>query len=398
MDRHKSKMTNTAEVVIIGGGIAGLSLAVELKRRKAGQVILIERNYIGSGASGRNVGRIRAMQLTESLTRYAISCQKKYDQMADTLGYNVLFWRAGYLWLLYDSDEIDRMRPIVEMHHRLGVQSELLDPQDVYRLLPQLREGEPLAGGVTHDSDAIVHHDAVVWAHYETARKLGVEIRQHTEVTGFDIGGGQIRAVRLPSESIATHHVVNAAGAWSHTIAAMAGIQIPNNPVRREVLVTAPVKPFLNHAITFYRPTEGWFNQTLRGEVVAGVVDPLESAGVNSTSSFDFLSRTASLLVRKMPVLADLTVIRQWAGMYDVTPDHLPLIGESNQVRGFHQANGWSGRGMLLGPFSMELLAEQILTGVLPQEMPKEFDPNRFEGNESSGEEIHDYYQRYIKK
>jgi len=95
----------------------------------------------------------------------------------------------------------------------------------------------------------------------------------------------------------------------------MAGIQIPNNLIRREVLVTAPVKPFLNHAITFYRPTEGWFNQTLRGEVVAGVVDPLESSGVNSASSFDFLSRTASLLVRKIPVLADLAFIRQWAGM-----------------------------------------------------------------------------------
>ena len=165
MNQQMNKMANTADIVMIGGGIAGLSLAVELKRRKAGHVVLIERNYIGSGASGRNVGRIRAMQLTESLTRYAILCQKKYDQMAEALGYNVLFWRASYLRLLYDSDEIKRMRPIVDMHHRLGVQSELLDPGDVYRLLPQLREGEPLAGSVTNDSDGIVHHDAVVWAH-----------------------------------------------------------------------------------------------------------------------------------------------------------------------------------------------------------------------------------------
>jgi len=390
-------MANSADIVIVGGGIAGLSLAVELKLRKAGHVVILERNYIGSGASARNVGRIRAMQLTEALTRYAKLCQQKYDQMADALGYNVLFWRAGYLWLLYDSDEIDRMRPIVDMHHRLGVRSELLKPEDVHRLVPQLREGEPVTGGVAHNRDGIVHHDAVVWAYYETARRLGVEIRQHTEVIGFDIQNEKVYGVQAREDLISTQCVVNAAGAWSSRIALMVGIKIPNSPIRREVLVTAPVKPFLSHAITFYRPTEGWFNQTLRGEVVAGVVNPQESSGVNSASSFNFLIRTASMIVKKMPALANLTVIRQWAGMYDVTPDHQPLIGESHQVRGFHQANGWSGRGMLLSPFSMQLLAEQITTGIAPGAMPEEFDPNRFAGIESL-EEAQDYYQRYAKK
>ena len=391
-------MANTADIAIVGGGIAGLSLAVELKRRKAGHVVVIERNYIGSGASARNVGRIRAMQLTDTLTRYALLCQQKYDQMAEALGYNVLFWRAGYLWLLYDLDEVTGMGTIVQMHHRLGVQSELLKPEDVYRLVPQLRGGDQITGGVAHDADAIVHHDAVVWAYYETARKLGVEIRQHTEVVGFNIQNAQMHGIELRADSISAPYVINAAGAWSSRIAAMAGITIPNRPIRREVMVTAPVKPFLSHAITFYRPTEGWFNQTLRGEVVAGVVDPQEPYGVNSASSFDFLTRTASMIVKKMPAFAGLTVIRQWAGMYDITPDHQPLIGESNQLRGFYQANGWSGRGMLLSPLSMQLLAEGILTGIMPQALPKEFNPNRFEEGGSFEEEKQDYYQRYLKK
>lgn len=384
----------TADVVIIGGGIAGLALAVELKKRQVNHVVVVERNYIGSGGSGRNVGRIRSMQLTESLTRYAIHCQNKYEQMGETLGYNVLFWRAGYLWLLYEQEEVERMRPVVEMHHRLGVKSELLDPEGVYGLVDHLRNGEPVAGGVANGRDAIIHHDAVVWAYYETARKLGVEICQNTSVSTINASAGEIRSVQLGTEQIETPRVVNTAGAWSKQVAAMAGIEIPVTPVRREVLVTMPVKPFLNHAITFYRPTEGWFNQTLRGEIVGGVIDADEPAGINSTSSFDFLSRTASLLVRKMPALGELHIIRQWAGMYELTPDHLPLIGESDQVKGFYQANGWSGRGMLLSPFSMELLAEQIVNQT-PQSLLEQFNPNRFTGREIMQELNPDYYKRY---
>jgi len=384
----------TADVAIIGGGIAGLALAVELKKRRAGHIVIVERNYIGSGGSGRNVGRIRSMQLTEPLTRYALHCQNKYEQMGETLGYNVLFWRAGYLWLLYEPEEVERMHSIVEMHHRLGVKSELLNAESVYGLVPQLRMGEQVAGGVAAARDAIIHHDAVVWAYYETARNLGVEICQNTGVIGVNTSGGQIRSIQLDTEQIATAQVVNTAGAWSKQIAAMAGINIPIMPVRREVLVTMPVKPFLSHAITFYRPTEGWFNQTLRGEVVAGVIDPHEPAGINSTSSFEFLSRTASLLIRKMPALAELHVIRQWAGMYELTPDHLPLIGETDEVKGFYQANGWSGRGMLLSPFSMELLAEQIVTETIPP-LLQQFNPNRFTEREITQELDLDYYKRY---
>lgn len=390
-------MGEAAEVVIVGGGIGGLALAVELRRRGFGRTVVVERSYVGSGASGRNVGRLRAIQLTEDLTRFALLCQAKYQRMGEEFGFNVLFWRAGYMWLLYEPEEVERMRPLVSMHHRLGVRSELLDPEDVYRLIPHLRSGEAVVGGLTHAGDGIVHHDAAVWAYFETARRLGVEVLQNTLVTGIKVAGGQVRGISVGSEEIATPRVVNAAGGWSAGTAALAGLRIPNRPLRREVLVTAPVKPFLNRAITFYRPTEGWFNQTLRGEVVAGVVDPDEPLGVNSSSSFKFLSRTATLLVRKMPALANLPVIRQWAGMYDVTPDHMPLVGGSSEVKGFYQSNGWSGRGMLLAPYSMELLASEIITGARPA-LLRPFDPDRFVGVEPSDVLEHDYYQRYLRE
>jgi sarcosine oxidase subunit beta len=172
----------------------------------------------------------------------------------------------------------------------------------------------------------------------------------------------------------------------------------PNRPIRREVLVTAPLRRSIDAAITFYRPTEGWFNQTLRGEVVMGVVDPDEPAGVEQASSATFLRRTASVITRKAPALADVTVIRQWAGMYDISPDHLPLVGPTRQLDGWWQANGWSGRGMLLAPYLAELLATRMATGSGPERLGM-FDPDRFKpAAETSAGQEQDYYARYAKR
>jgi len=151
----------TAAVVIVGAGIAGLGFARELTARGIRDVVVVERGYPGGGATGRNVARIRAMQLTEELTHIARACQAKYERMGQELGFNVLFYRLGYAWVLYEPDEVERMRTIVEMHHRIGVRSALLSPDETLRRLPILRGGEPVAGAVLND-DAIVHHDAVI--------------------------------------------------------------------------------------------------------------------------------------------------------------------------------------------------------------------------------------------
>lgn len=385
----------SADVVIVGAGITGLALARELVARGIRDVVIVERAYPGSGATGRNVARIRAMQLTDELTRVAIACQAKYERMADDLRFNVLFYRLGYAWVLYRQAEVDRMRAVVEMHHSLGLRSHLLSPEDTLSRLPVLRGGEPVAGAVLHD-DAIVHHDAVVWAHLEHLATRGVRLVAGASVTGIHRGDSRITAVQTTAGTIATRAVVNATDGWSSELNALAGVRTPNRPFRREVLVTAPVRRAVDAAVTFYLPVEGWFNQTLRGEIVMGVVDPGEPAGVDQRSSFDFLRRTAAVMTRKAPALAGVAVIRQWAGMYDVSPDHLPLVGPTRQLEGWWHANGWSGRGMLLAPYLAELLAGRIATGTAhPQLTP--FDPDRFDeaapGADSSG----DYYARYAR-
>jgi sarcosine oxidase subunit beta len=386
----------TAEVVIVGGGIGGLALARELLAQGMRDIVIVERGYPGSGATGRNVARIRAMQLTEALTHVARACQDKYDRMGDELDFNVLFYRLGYAWVLYETEELERMRDIVAMHHRIGVQSALLSPDDTLRRLPVLRGGDPVAGAVLND-DAIVHHDAVVWAHLEHLAGRPVRLLSGTTVRGIEAGAGGVEAVETDRGRIETRIVVNAAGGWSGELNALARVAAPNRPLRREVLVTAPLRRSIDAAITFYRPTEGWFNQTLRGEVVMGVVDPEEPHGVDQTSSAAFLRRTASLVTRKAPALADATVIRQWAGMYDVSPDHLPLVGPTRQLDGWWQANGWSGRGMLLAPYLAELLATRMTTGAIPSRLEM-FDPDRFDAAAPATGSEQDYYARYAAR
>ncbi|HEX6867626.1 MAG TPA: FAD-binding oxidoreductase [Candidatus Limnocylindrales bacterium] len=384
----------TADVVMVGAGIAGLAFARELAARGVRDIVIVDRGYPGGGATGRNVARIRAMQLTEELTHVARACQAKYDRMGDELGFNVLFYRLGYAWVLYESDEVERMRAIVDMHHRIGVDSRFLSPDETLRHLPVLRGGDPVAGAVLND-DAIVHHDAVVWAHLEhLARLPGVRIVRDTMVTAVQRDGAGVEGLQTSRGTIATRALVNATDGWSTELNALAGVSAPNRPIRREVLVTAPLRRTIEAAVTFYRPTEGWFNQTLRGEVVMGVVDPDEPSGVNQRSSWDFLRRTAAVITRKAPALADVAVIRQWAGMYDISPDHQPLVGPTRQLDGWWQANGWSGRGMLLAPYLCELLAERFVTGVSPPRLAA-FDPDRFAPDEAPEEAAGDYYARY---
>lgn len=389
-------MGERAEVAIVGGGITGLALSWELSRRGVTDIAVVERAYTGAGGSGRNVGRIRAMQLTPELAAFAKAAQRKHERLHEELGVNTLFWRAGYAWILYEPEEVDRMAGVVGMLSELGIPARLLEPRATLRRLPILRNGEMPAGAVV-GRDAVVHHDAVMFGYRKACRRAGVRILEGRTVTRLLIEGGHIAGLALGEGELRAPTVVNAAGGWARELSAMAGLRVPNSPVRREVLVTEPSKPFMGPAVTFYRPSEGWFNQTLRGELVAGVIDPAEPEGVDHSSSFRFLGRTAHMLARKAPRLGHLRVIRQWGGVYDMTPDRKPLVGPTPSIPGFVQANGYSGRGFGLAPLIAELLAKWLADGVRP-EMLVAFDPARFDGEQDTPSPAGDYYAAYDRR
>jgi sarcosine oxidase, subunit beta len=386
----------SVDVVVIGGGISGLALAFELRRRRALQIVLLERTHVGAGDSSRNVGRIRAMQLTADLARIALLAQRKHERLTDDLKRNTLFWRAGYAWVLYDDAEVERMTSIFPSLRDAGVRTpRLVTGRAIARTLPVLHGGEPPAAAIIGD-DAIGHHDAVLFAYRAACDRMGVELVEDAPVLDLLRDGDRVTGVETARETIRADHVVNAAGGWAPAIARMAGLDIPTLPVRREVFVTEPAAPFMSPAITFYRPVEGWFNQTLRGELVAGVVDAEEPPGMNYESSFGFLRRTGRVVVAKAPRLGHLRVIRQWAGIYDMTPDRMPLVGPVDGARGLVQLNGYNGRGFALAPFLAEELARWLVDDRRPDVLAP-FDPNRFDGRETHVV-LGDYYAGYAEK
>ncbi len=346
--------------MIIGGGIAGLATAYELAKRGLDDVVLVERNYIGCGSSTRNVCRQRKFQVDRELALLSWASQKKWDELTTELNFNILLRRCSYMLLQYTEEEVAMMKDAVKMNNSLGIKCRYLSPGDVYELEPLLKEGTPVTGAV-FAKERIFHHDAVIWAYSQAAQRLGVEINSGVEVTGLRIVDGRIRVTTKKSE-IETSIAVNAAGPYSVEIAKMLGVELPIKRVRREALATESMKPFLNSVIAFYKPMEGWFHQTLRGEVVGGVIDP-DEPGASLKSSFGFLVRTATVLTAKIPRIRYLKVIRQWGGVYGNTPDHFPIIGETDGIEGFYQINGFSGRGMNLAPIVADLLADLVVYG-----------------------------------
>jgi sarcosine oxidase subunit beta len=387
-------MSEKYDVIIIGGGIMGLSLSWELMRKRRRRILVIERRFSGYGGSSRNICRVRTSMLNEPMALFGKMAFEKHLRLQDELGVNTLFWRPGYALVFYQHDELESMSKVRDMLEGIGQKTEFLTGERaVVSRLPVLEGGEPPVGSLIRP-DGIVHHDALLYGYRRAAHRAGVELREGVEVRGILQQGEEIRGVETSDGPIAAPLVVNAAGGWSSTVSAMVGVRVPNTPIRRQVLVTDSSRPFMSTLISFYRPYEGWFHQTLRGEVVAGIVHPDEPHGANMTSSERFIGRVARTMLKKAPKLGGLRIVRQWGGLYDVTPDRLPLIGPVHGLNGFIQANGDNGRGIALIPQIAELLAQWMDTGVAP-ELLKMFDANRFVGRESTPIVVGDYYAAY---
>jgi sarcosine oxidase subunit beta len=382
------------DVAIVGGGLWGLSLAWHLA--KAGRrVVVLEKRHVGSGASSRNVGRVRSIQLTAELTRLGLAAQAKHLGLGRELGRSTLCWRAGYAWVLYSEEECERFRALLPMLKQEGCPAQLLDARATLKVSPVLAGGERPLGAMYGARDIVVHHDAVLYAYRQACLALGVDLREQCTVEAIDIVGGRAAGVHTAHGLVAADGVVNATAGWSREVSAMAGQAIPNTPYRREAFVTESAHPFMSAAITFYSPTEGWFNQTLRGELVAGSIRPDEAPGLDHSGSWQSLQSTGALLMRKAPRLGGLRVVRQWAGVYDMTPDRKPLVGQS-RVAGFYQFCGCNGRGFNLGPILAQLLSEEIVSG-RRDELLKGFEATRFDGMHDSRVDMGDYYAGYAK-
>jgi len=382
--RPSRPLPERAQVVIVGGGIMGLGLAYQLCRRGLTDVLVLERGYLNAGASGRNGGGVRAQWSTPTMIRLARRGLELCARFATELGVNVWFRRGGYLFLAPDAAQVARVERNQALHARHGLRTRVVGREEALRLVPQLDPARFLAASWNPD-DGVVFPWPFLWGYAKGAEDRGAKVATFTRVLGFESTGKRLTAVVTDRGRVRAEVVVNAAGAWSAEVAALAGVRLPNRPVRHEILSTEPLKPWLGPLVSVLG-TGLYFSQTARGELVGGMGDPGEAAGLGSGSSLRFLARFARAITACAPATGGLKVIRQWAGSYDVTPDNNPILGAAGHDN-FLQLSGFVGHGFMMAPAVTELMAAWM-TGEKPDEIFERYTLARFERGASPAEDF----------
>ena len=377
----------TADVVIIGGGVHGLATAYYLAANHGiTDVAVVDKGHIGGGGSGRNTAIVRSNYLTPEGVRFYDRSVRLYERLAGELNFNVMFSQRGHMTLAHSDSSLRTMRWRAEVNKLQGVDSEVADPAEVKRLAPPLDVSSapryPILGALYHPPGGIIRHDAVVWGYARAADALGVRIHQHAEVTGIAVVDGQVRGVTTPHGDIAAPVVVNCTAGWSTLVSDMAGVRLPVSTFPLQAAVTEPVRPFLPTVIVS-GTLHVYASQTDRGELVFGAsVDPFTS--YSTRGSLAFTEGLAGHVLQLMPALSQLRLLRQWAGLCDMTPDFSPIMGVT-PVEGFLVDVGWGTYGFKAGPVAGEAMAQLIATGKTP-ELIADFDLARFTDGRLVGE------------
>lgn len=355
-------MAEKADVVIIGGGAVGASIAYHLAQKGCRDVVVVERYLLGSGSTGKSVGGIRQQFSTEINIRLSQESVKFFERFQEETGVDPEFHRVGYLFLATTPAEMEAFSRNVSLQRRLGVPMEVLTPEQAREMVPALNISDVL--GATYgpaDGYAGVHE--VTQGFARRARQLGVRIYEGREVTGIGVNGGRVQAVETAQGPIATPIVVNAAGAWSGQVARMVGLDLPVQPYRRMVFVTEPFPAIPSPIPLTIEFRRGLYFRHEGPGILMGMADPDEPSSFNTEVNWDFLPRLVQAAVERMPILEAARIKTGWAGLYEVTPDAHPILGPVPALQGFIVATGFSGHGFMHSPATGKLIAELIVDG-----------------------------------
>jgi sarcosine oxidase subunit beta len=374
-------------VVVIGGGVHGLALAYYLGRNHGiHKVAVLEQSYIGSGGSGRNTAIIRSNYLTPEGVRFYDRSVRLYEELSSELNFNVMFAQRGHLTLAHSDASLRTMHRRAEVNKLEGVDSEVIDPAEIGRLAPFLDVSRdtrhPILGALYHPPGGIIRHDAVNWGYARAADALGAEIHQETRVEDIEVVAGRVTGVMTNRGRIAAPVVVNCTAGWCTLVSDMAGVKLPISTSPLQAAVSEPVKFFLDPVVVS-GSLHVYVSQTDRGELVFGAsVDPF--ASYSTRGSLAFTEELAGHVLQLMPGISKMRVLRQWAGLCDMTPDFAPIMG-ATPVEGFYVDVGWGTYGFKAGPVSGESMATLVATGEVP-ELIAPFDHRRFETGQLLGE------------
>jgi len=368
MWRQRPELKRRYEVVIVGGGSHGLATAYYLaKRHGITDVAILEKSYIGSGASGRNTTIIRSNYRTPEGAAFYGESVRLYEGLSDKLDFNLMFSQHGHLTLAHSDRAMITMQERAEVNQLLGIKSSVIYPPRIAELCPELdlsqRPAYPIVGALYHPPGGIIRHDAVVWGFARAADRRGVEIHQGTEVTGFERDGDRVTAVETNRGRVECGQVVSATAGWSSLVGRLVGLRLPITTHILQAFVTEPVKPFLD-VVLVSSQLHVYVSQTDRGEFLIGAeIEPYTT--YKSTGTLSFLEYSAGHAIELLPQLERTRVLRTWTGLCDLSPDYSPILGKT-EIDNFHVSTGWGTYGFKAAPIVGVTLAELVASGKTP--------------------------------
>jgi len=356
-------MKTSADVVVIGGGIMGASTAYHLAKRGAKNVVVLESGEMfGLGSTGLNAGGIRyqfATSVNIELSKLSIDMMERFAaEMDQPVGLR----RCGYLFMLDRDEDLAQFRKNVAVQNAHGVPSEIVDAKQIGELAREVNL-DGIIGGSWCPRDGLVDPNGLLQGYVSNARRLGATLLTSTPATAIDVDGGRIRRVVTPAGSIETETVVIAAGPWSAAIGAMAGVDVPIQPIRRQIAVTDAIiglRPDFPFVIDFSQSL--YFHREGAG-LLTGMSNNDEPPGFDTTVDEDWKMHHLERAMERLPMLGDAGIAAEWAGLYEVTPDDQPILGRLPGVDGLICCAGFSGHGLMHGPAAGLLMAEEILDG-----------------------------------
>lgn len=352
-------MIKKADIVIIGGGVVGCSVAYNLAKLGAKNIVLLEKNTLASGATGRCGAGIRQQFGTKMNCILARESIKIFENLSQELEYDIELNQGGYLILAYTEKEVNQFKKNVALEQSLNVKARFITVEEAKEIVPPLNT-EGILAATFCPTDGHANPFKTNFAYAEAAERLGVKIYTFTEVKKIETENHKIVAVNTDKGKVLTPIVVNAAGGYSGIIGKMVGVDIPVYSQRHQILITEPVDPlFRPMLMSFSR--NFYCQQTPHGSIIMGFGDPNERKDGDIGSSWQFAQEMAQKMTAVLPLLKEVSMIRQWAGLYNMSPDAQPILGEHPQIEGFYMALGFSGHGFMLAPITSKLIAELIL-------------------------------------
>ena len=360
-------MTNTADVVIIGGGIVASSVAYHLAERGCTNVLIVEReDRQGMGSTAKSMGGVRAQFATPINIRMSLYSIDLFSKFEEVTGHTAGYTSQGYMFVATSERHLDYLKANMLQQQACGLTNvEMVTREDIVKTVPQL-VADDIVGGSFCPTDGFVDPYSVMTGFSKRARERGMSLWLETEVTGIDVKQGAVVGVETSRGYVSTRAVVNAAGPWAASVARLAAVEVPVEPLRRQIVKTEPFEQLSSRLPMVIDMSTGFHFRPEGSSYLLAWPDPEETYGFRTDFDYGFIEKILTRAVSRVPVFADVEVNprRCWAGMYEVTPDHHAIIGRAPGVEGMFLANGFSGHGVMHSPATGKIVSELILDGV----------------------------------